>query len=682
LVEAPPRKVFDPHPPDRLAPRRATTIISGVPSRFPHLFTPLRIGSVTLKNRIVSSGHDTVMAENAVIGERLIAYHAARAAGGVGLIVLQVSGVHESARYSAHLLMATDDDAVPGYRRLGHAVHAHGCAVFAQLFHPGREIMESQDGSAPVAFAPSATPSDRFHVIPRAMPRSVVAEIVAGYAAAAHRIQAAGLDGVEIVASHGYLPAQFLDPAVNRRADEYGGSADNRLRFLRETIAAVRAAVGQEFVVGVRISADERDDTGLTLAETTAVCAMLDADGGVDYLSVCAGTSATPAGSDHIAPPMTEPAAYTAPMAAAIKAVVAIPVMVAGRINQPQEAERVIASGQADACAMTRALICDPRLPEKARLGASDDIRACIGCNQACIGHFHAGYPISCIQHPETGRELTYGVVSKTRRPQRILVVGGGPAGMKAAAVCAERGHDVTLVEAATRLGGQVRLAERLPGRAEFGGVITNFSRELELAGVPVRTGIRVDRAYVERERPDVVLVATGARPRPPRLEILGDPRVTDAWEVIGGAPMPAGHVVVADWRCDWVGLGVADLLARAGRRVTLAVNGYLAGQRLQQYVRDAMLAQASRQSLTVMTNVRLYGADDDTVYLQHTLSRAPIVVSGVDALVLADAPEPDDGLLAELDGYPAAVHAIGDCLSPRTVEEAVLEGLQVAHAV
>lgn len=661
----------------------ADAVSKASPKSFPRLFSPLQVGGVTLKNRILSSGHDTVMAEHGgVIGDQLIAYQRARAAGGVGLIVLQVSGVHESARYSAHLLMATDDASIDGYRRLGEAVHPYGCAVFAQLFHPGREIMESQDGSAPVALAPSSVASDRFHVIPRAMPVSLIHEVVESYAAAAVRIKTAGLDGVEIVASHGYLPEQFLDPSVNQRADEYGGSDENRLRFLREVIAAVRTAAGSSFVVGMRISAEHGDDTGLSVADTARVCAQLDADGGLDYISVVAGTSATAAGSDHIVPPMTQPSAYTAPLAARIKAAVGMPVMVAGRINQPQEAELILASGQADACAMTRALICDPEMPAKAQRGELDDIRACIACNQACIGHFHAGYPISCIQHPETGRELTYGTLRITRRRRKVLVVGGGPAGMKAAAVAAERGHDVTLVEAGRRLGGQVLLAEKVPGRAEFGGVITNLSREMERAGVRVLTRTLADAAFVAAEQPDTVIVATGAKPGRPTLELLGTPTILDAFDAIDGAEVPPGRVVVADWRCDWVGLGTAQLLARHGRKVILAVNGYTAGQRLQQYVRDAMLAQAAHSRVEIIPNVRIHGADDDTVYLQHTLSREPVIIDDVAAVVLAHAPEPITGLLDELADFDGDLQAIGDCLAPRTVEEAVLEGMRIGHAV
>ncbi len=659
--------------------------MSDRPRPFPLLFEPLRIGSVTIRNRIVSSGHDTVMAVDGFVSDQLIAYQAARAAGGVGLIVVQVAGVHESARYTSHVLMATEDACIPGFRRLAAAVHGHGSAVVGQIFHDGRELMESMDGSLPVALAPSAVPNERFHVMPRAMPIPLIEEIRAGYASAARRLRDAGLDGVEVVASHGYLPAQFLNPRVNLRTDRYGGTAENRLRFLRETIAAIRDEVGREPVVGLRISIDEITPEGLTPDDVLPALATLDADGLIDYVSVVAGTSATLAGSDHIVPPMTVANAYTAPLAAQAKSVVRVPVIVAGRINQPQEAERVLELGQADACAMTRALICDPLLPIKADDGRVDEIRACIGCNQACIGHFHAGYPISCIQYPESGRELEFGERRRAPAARDVLVIGGGPGGLKAATVAAERGHRVTLYEAARRVGGQALLAERLPGRAEFGGVVTNLAGEAERAGVRIVTGTTVDLALIHLESPDVVVVATGASPRRPPMELTGSPVVLDAWEILRGAKVPEGRVVVADWRCDWIGLGLAELLAERGRKVTLGVDGYMPGQRIQQYVRDAMIAGVARAGVTVTPLVRLFGYDGSAVFFQHVLTGEAVVVEDVAALVLAQGHDPVDELLTAL-GEPGAfdgeVHGIGDCLAPRTVEEAVLEGLRVASAI
>jgi NADPH-dependent 2,4-dienoyl-CoA reductase/sulfur reductase-like enzyme len=333
---------------------------------------------------------------------------------------------------------------------------------------------------------------------------------------------------------------------------------------------------------------------------------------------------------------------------------------------------------------MVRALICDPLLPQKTAAGQVDDIRACIGCNQACIGHFHSGFPISCIQYPESGRELEYGrrvhVVARDARD--VLVVGGGPAGLKAAAVAAERGHRVTLVERELRVGGQALLAERLPDRAEFLGLVTNLQGEAERAGVEIQTETTVDVSLVEQRRPDIVIVATGARPRRPFIELAPDAIVFDAWEVISGARIPDGRIVVADWRCDWIGLGVAIQLARAGHPVTLGSTGTIAGQRIQQYVRDAMIVAAERVHVQRIPLVRIFGADRTAVYFQHVLTEEAIVVEDAAALVLALGHEPVDDLYHALADYAGEVHAIGDCVAPRTAEEAVLDGLRIAAAL
>lgn len=649
-------------------------------SAFPHLFQPLQIRGVRLKNRIMSTGHDTTLPTDGLVNEALLAYHEARARGGAGLIVCQVAGVHETARYTSHMLMATEDACIEGYRKLAEICHAHDCRIVSQLFHPGREIMEGGDGLLTVAYAPSVSPNERFRVMPRQLDKRMIDEIVTGYGEAARRMHEAGLDGVEFVASHGYLPAQFFNPRVNRRTDAYGGSLENRLRFAVEALTAMRAATSDDFVIGMRISGGERDEHGLAMDEVLESCRLLEPL--LDYVSVTAGTSASQGGAVHIVPPMAYRNAYLASDAARFRKALGIPVFVAGRINQPHEAEAVLAQGSADVCGMTRALICDPEMPAKAEQGRTDDIRACIACNQACIGHFHRGVPISCIQHPETGRELKFGTLVPATRPKKVMVVGGGPAGMKAAAIAAARGHQVVLYEASGQLGGQALLAQQLPRRAEFGGIVTNLSRELELAQVRVVKGVRVDWASVAAERPDAVVLATGAKPYLPEIADDGSVQVVDAWQLLRNQVKTGSRVVVADWRCDWIGPGIAERLVNEGCSVDLAVNGTHPGELLPLYVRDNVAAELHKIGVRVTPYARLYGCDGGTVYMQHSVSEQPILFENVDTLVLCLGHEPVDELSAMLADSVEELHIIGDSLAPRTAEEAVYEGLKVGTAL
>jgi hypothetical protein len=353
-------------------------------------------------------------------------------------------------------------------------------------------------------------------------------------------------------------------------------------------------------------------------------------------------------------------------------------VFATGRIVQPQDAEALIAQGQVDVCGMTRALICDPDMPNKSATGAAEDIRACIGCNQACIGHFHKGYPISCIQNPVTGRELRFGTLHAAQRRRKVMVVGGGPAGMKAAVVAAQRGHEVTLFEAERRLGGQALLAQMLPGRAEFGGLVTNLLRELVTSGVQVKTGTRIDAAAVVSHAPDVVVVATGAKPYWPPFAREGELQVVDAWQVLRAEVEVLQSVLVVDWRADWIGIGIAEQLAQSGRQVRLAVNGIAAGETLPWYVRDQASASLQRLGVSVMPYMRLYGSDSDSVYLQHITSAEAIVIEGIQSLVLCTGHEPICDLGDALEQGSAEVRLIGDAAAPRTAEEAVYEGLKV----
>ena len=427
------------------------------------------------------------------------------------------------------------------------------------------------------------------------------------------------------------------------------------------------------------MSGDEHDEDGLVEDDSVVIARALSPD--LDYLNVIAGTSATASGAAHIVPSMANEHGYVAPFAQKVKQVTGKAVFVAGRINQPQIAEQVLASGSADMCGMTRAMICDPEMPNKARAGRSDDIRACIGCNQACIGHFQLGLSISCIQHPETGRELQFESKPKAASRRKIMVIGGGPAGLKAAAVAAERGHEVHLHEREAQTGGQAKLAQLLPKRAEFGGIITNLTAEAERYGAIIHRRSDVTRDLILRDKPDAVIVATGSKPHLPPFE--GEAaQVVHAVDILAGRAATGARVVVYDWMGDWIGSGIAEKLAAEGAHVRLAVNHHCAAASIQTYIRFEIVARLHKLGVEVHPWLRLYGGDGRTAYFIHTPSREAVVMEDVDTIVLSTPNLQDDGLDRVLEDLGIEHHLIGDALSPRTAEEAVYEGMKAGLAV
>jgi 2,4-dienoyl-CoA reductase-like NADH-dependent reductase (Old Yellow Enzyme family) len=648
-----------------------------VTQSFPNLFTPFRIKDLVIRNRIFSTGHDTDLGEDGLPGAALIAYQRARAKGGAGLIVVQVVAVHDTARYTSKVLMGTSDSCIGQFTKLFAAIHGEGAAAFVQIFHPGRELLGRVEGIAQVAYAPSPSPSERFRIAPRALSHAGVKEIIGCYGATARRMAEAGADGVEVVANHGYLPSQFMSAQVNRRRDEFGGSFENRMRFTRDVAAAIRRETPPEVIVGLRFSCDEFDPEGLADADGLKICRHLRDD--FDYFNVIAGTSASASGAQHIVPPMSVENAYLAPFASQLKQSIGKPVFVAGRINQPQEAERILTEGAADMCGMTRALISDPEMPIKAKSGRPDDIRACIACNQACIGHAQLGLPISCIQFPESGRELQFPPRRAGSAAKKVMVVGGGPGGMKAAAVAAELGHRVILFEQASRLGGQALIAQLLPQRAEFGGIVTNLAREVELAAVRLHLNALVDGDRIADEAPDRLIIATGGLPQAPPMEAGPGIAILQANDVLTGNEKTGSRVVIYDWLADWTGVGIAEKLALEGAHVRLAVNGPCAAASIQNYVRDAAIARLHCLGVEVIPFMRLYGAEDRTVFFTHTASRAPVVLEDVDTLVHVYPVKSQDHLAAAAEELDIDVRVIGDARAPRTAEEAVFEGLKAA---
>ncbi|WP_159587780.1 FAD-dependent oxidoreductase [Chelativorans xinjiangense] len=666
---------------------------------YPNLTSPIAIGRVTLRNRIVSSAHGTDMSSNGLPSERIVAYHEARARGGAGLIISEAASVHETAVGTGRYATAHTDACIPGYRRLAEAVHRHGTAIFGQLYHPGRSSIagSTQDGTIAVMYAPSAIPAEIKHFTPRAMPTSLVRDVVRSYGDAARRMVEAGLDGVEVMAHHSHLVSQFLNPRSNRRSDVYGGSFDGRMRFLIEILREIRASVGEAIALGVRISCNEQATSGLRPDETRRIAQAVNGLGLVDYFSINSGSVAAYDGSIHVVPPMAIKAGYIGAYSAMIRDVVTKPVIASGRINTPELAEAIIASGKADLCGMVRAMICDPELASKVAAGAAETIRVCIACNQACIGHSNKGASLSCIQYPESGRELQFGNLIPANEPCRVLVAGGGPAGLKVAATAAARGHTVTLFERAREFGGQALLAAALPGRAEFGGLVSNLIGEAERAGAQLVPGVAVTRELVEREAPDVVIVATGATGRRPNAD--AEPDGADASKILGILRDNAGahrkrklslelaeagvgkDVLIVDRRLDWVAMGLAEQLARGDCRVRLAVLGYMPGQNIPKHVRDHWAGVLHQLGVVVMPYMRFLDLSGDAARLAHMTGGGESMVRPVDTIIDVAPFIADTALEESLVGYSGNVHVIGDCLSPRTAEEAVFEGLKAGTA-
>jgi 2,4-dienoyl-CoA reductase-like NADH-dependent reductase (Old Yellow Enzyme family) len=643
------------------------------------LLTPISLGPVGLRNRVVSTSHQTSLVHDHLPTDDLIAYHEARARGGAGAIFIEATATDPTGLLTAHTIGGFLPEVVPAYRRLADAVHAHDTKLFVQFNHGGREQI-SASPRAPAA-APSAIPSQRFKTEPRALTHTEISKLIAGYAISTEHAAAGGLDGVELSISHGYLPAQFLSRQSNRRGDAWAGhDLAARLRFSTEVLTAMRETVGERpMAVGARLSADELTPGGMNIEDCIEAVLHLHQDGLLDFVSLVLGHSAFPAASTWIAPPPPTPASAIALPAAAVRAALpsSLPVLATTRVADLDAAERLVRDGVADLVGLTRALIADPDLVAKTLSGQTDEVIECIGCNQACIGHYHAGVPIGCAVNARTGRELTLGeadlhaIPHATGHARRLLIIGAGPAGAAAAIEAARAGDDVTLVEREPQLGGQLRLAGLAPAHAElWERYLRSTTARLRAAGVTLKLDTEAGAELAAEY--DAVVLATGARPYMPTLPST-DLEIVPAWDAIRSPQDVSGPVLIADWGGGWDGLDAAERLAGADREVTLACAGLVPGETLHQYQRNLYLSRLDEQRITILHHHEL-ALDTRALELRHVFSGARKPLPDVASLVVAQGRVPADELWAALESHPAAVR-VGDVLGPRTLEEAVLEG-------
>ncbi len=651
----------------------------------PHLFSPARIGALELPNRLVMAPMATdFAAEDGSVSDRLRDYLTARARGGVGLILVEVSGVDARHPYTPRGLGLWSDELVPAYRRLADAVHAHGARLMPQVAHPG------PDSLAPLltgleALGPSAgVPNSLTRTLCREISLEEIEEAKGLFAEAARRAREAGCDGIELHAAHAYmLVGSFLSALRNRRSDRYGGSADGRLVLVREVLSSIRARVGADFPIILRISADELGYGGRDLRETLYLAPKL-VEAGVDAFHVSAGSY--PAQSWRVIPPTGTPLALNAGLAAALKRVVDVPVMVVGRINDPRLAEDVLARQEADLVVMGRALLADPELPAKAREGRFDEIAPCVGCGLGCVAAREQGGDMTCLVNPELGREGE-NLVQPAARPRKVLVAGAGPAGLMAAWTAARRGHRVSLYERENHPGGLYNLAAVGEGKQELARVIQYLAGQAQRAGVRLIPGQEADASLLAREAPEELIVSTGGEPCAD-LPGAGGPNQLEAVDLLAGkVPRPSGRVLVAGG--GMVGCETAELLAAPGfqrTEVLVVEKREEPAPDMWHEARVLLLERLAARGVRILTGARLRELTADGAVVERDGQAGQPGrqerLAGFDWIVLALGARPRDSLSAAAREQGISCRVVGDARRPRRALEAIAEGFQAGREV
>jgi mycofactocin system FadH/OYE family oxidoreductase 2 len=643
------------------------------------LWTPLQLGPVTVRNRIVFSAHLTNYARDGLPTEQHAAYYAARAAGGAGLIITEEHSTHPTDWPYEKLIHGFRREAIPGYRRITEAVHRHRVPIFAQINHNGGQA-SSMYSRLPV-WAPSPVADPLFREVPKAVDHAEIAEIVASYARVAEHCAEGGFDGIELQCSHSSIVRGFLSPATNTRDDHYGGSLADRARILLEIVASVRSAVGPDLALGVRLCGDELIEGGTTIDDAVEVARMVEASGHVDYINTSIGVAT--ASLFMIEASMHIPPGYSMYIPSALRKAVDLPVVGVGRFKDPLQAERALAEGHCDLVGVVRGQIADADFVAKARAGFTDDTRLCLSCNQECVGRMGLNRWLGCIENPRTGRESEgVGEARPVTVGRRVLVVGAGPAGLQTAIAAARNGHHVTVLERAGAAGGQVRLAASVPNRAEFGDLVRNQLHECGRLGVDIEYGVDATADEVVRRRPDSVVVATGAVAARPWWAPGDADWIVDVRDVLDGSAHPTGSVLVLDELGFHHATSTAEVLADRGCDVEVVSPGMVVGQDLGITLDlENWWIRAEAKGIVQSTELVPMGVDGHVLNLQHHPTGA-MVTREPDWIVLAVPADPADALYFELAARGLEVQRVGDAVAPRRAHAAVIDGERVGAAI